>query len=183
MILATPFVDGRDPRRYAADMLANIIGGGTSSRLWQKVREQRGLAYSVGASAAMFMDCGIFSVFAATSPGQVDEVLDIVTDEMRAIVREGVTADEIQLVKDQTRASILLGLEDSAGRAASLAQSEMLHGRQISVEESLANLDGVTADQVKAVADEFFQTDKIAFAAIGDLVDLNVDRDRLAIKG
>lgn len=181
MILATPFVDGRDERRYAADMLANIIGGGTSSRLWQKVREQRGLAYSVGASAAMFNDCGIFSVFAATSPEQVDEVLDIVMDELRALVREGVTADEIQLVKDQTRASILLGLEDSAGRAASLAQSEMLHGRQISVEESLVNLDAITADQVKAVADEFFQTDKIAFAVIGDLADLKVDRSRLSI--
>ncbi len=181
MILATPFLNGRDPRRYAADMLANIIGGGTSSRLWQKVREQRGLAYSVGASAAMFNDCGIFSVFAATSPDQVDEVLDIVMDELRAIVRGGVTTDEIQLVKDQTRASILLDLEDSASRAASLAQSEMLHGRQISVEESLTNLDAVTADQVKALADEFFQTDKIAFAAIGDLNDLNIGRERLSV--
>ncbi len=181
VIIATPFVDGRDERRYAADMLANIIGGGTSSRLWQKVREQRGLAYSVGASAAMFNDCGIFSIFAATSPEQVDEVLDIVMDELRAIVQDGVATDEIQLVKDQTRASILLGLEDSAARAASLAQSEMLHGRQISVEESLANLDGVTADQVKAVADAFFQTEKIAFAAIGDLAGLKVDRKRLGL--
>ncbi len=181
VILATPFVDGRDERRYAADMLANIIGGGTSSRLWQKVREQRGLAYSVGASAAMFNDCGIFSVFAATSPEQVDEVLDIVMDELRSIVRDGVQADEIQLTKDQTRASILLSLEDSAGRAASLAQSEMLHGRQITVEESLVNLDAVTADQVKEVADEFFQSHKIAFAATGNLKDLKVDRDRLRI--
>ncbi len=181
LIISTPFVGGRDPRRYAADLLANIIGGGTSSRLWQKVREERGLAYSVGAGAAMFNDCGLFSVHAATSPEQVEEVLDIVLDEMRWIVRNGISAEELQLMKDQTRASVLLGLEDSAGRAASLAHSEMLHGRQISVEESLANLDAVNADEVQTLAEEFFTSDKIAFAAIGDLSDINITRERLSI--
>jgi predicted Zn-dependent peptidase len=181
MIVALPFVDARDERRYAADVLANVIGGGTSSRLWQKVREERGLAYSVGASAGMFNDCGIFSVFAATSPEQVGEVVDIVIDELRSIVSNGITPQELQLMKDQTRASILLGLEDSAARAATLAQSEMVHGRQISVEETLAKLDTVTIDDVHAVAEEFFQTEKIAFAAIGDLSELAVDRERLTL--
>jgi predicted Zn-dependent peptidase len=181
MILALPFVDARDERRYAADVLSNVIGGGTSSRLWQKVREERGLAYSVGASAGMFNDCGIFSVFAATSPEQVGEVVDIVTEEMRSVLLDGITAAELQLMKDQTRASILLGLEDSAARAATLAQSEMVHGRQIPVEETLANLDAVTIADVQAIAEEFFQTEKIAFAAIGDLSDLKVERERLSL--
>jgi predicted Zn-dependent peptidase len=181
LIIATPFIGGRDPRRYAADLLANIIGGGTSSRLWQKVREERGLAYSVGAGATMFNDCGLFSVHAATSPEQVEEVLDIVLDEMRWIVRNGISAEELQLMKDQTRASVLLGLEDSAGRAASLAHSEMLHGRQISVEESLANLDAVNADEVQHLAEEFFRSETIAFAAIGDLSDISITRDRLSV--
>ncbi|CAN5650529.1 pitrilysin family protein [soil metagenome] len=181
MILATPFVDGRDERRYAAELLANIIGGGTSSRLWQKVREERGLAYSVGSSAVMFSDCGIFSVFAGTSPDQVEEVLDIVLDEMRWIVRNGVSAGELQLMKDQTIASILLGLEDSAGRAGTLAHMELLHGRQIPVEESIERVDAVTAEEVHALAVEYFKTEKIAFVALGDLDKFDLSRERFEI--
>lgn len=181
VIIATPFVTARDERRYAADLLANIIGGGTSSRLWQKVREERGLAYSVGSSAVLFHDCGIFSVSAGTSPEQVDEVLDIVLDELRWIVRNGVTKDELQLMKEQTRASILLGLEDSAGRAATLAHMEMVHGKQIALEETLAKVEGVTIENIAELAGEFFRTEKIAFAAIGDLGNLHVTRDRLGI--
>ncbi len=181
MIIATPIVDGRDERRYAAELLANIIGGGTSSRLWQKVREERGLAYSVGSSAVMFRDCGIFSVFAGTSPEQVEEILDIVLDEMRWIVRNGVTTEELQLMKDQSVASILLGLEDSAGRAGTLAHMELLHGRQIPVEESIERVEAVTTDDVIALARDFFVTEKLAFAAIGDLDGLAIDRDRLSI--
>lgn len=181
LLMATPIVGARDPRRYAADLLANVLGGGTSSRLWQRVREDRGLAYSVGASNAMFADCGFLAVSAATSPEQIREVTEIVVDELGSIVRDGVTDQELNLMKDQTRASILLGLEDSASRAGTLAQCEMIHGRQIPVEETLANLEAVTTDDVSSVAAEFFRTDKIAFAALGDLEGLRVDRDDLAI--
>jgi predicted Zn-dependent peptidase len=181
MLLATPFVSGRDKRRYEADLLAQIVGGGTSSRLWQKIREERGLAYSVGASSIMFNDCGMFMVSAGTSPGQTLDVVDIAIGELRDVVTKGVTADELELAKQQTRASVLLSLEDSAGRAASLAQSEMLHGRQITLEESLRNVDAVTLDDVRNIAREFFRTELVAFAALGDLRELKVNRKRLAI--
>ena len=181
LIIATPMVTASDPRRYAADLLSNILGGGTSSRLWQKIREDRGLAYSVGASTAMYNDTGFFTVSAGTSPEQVEEVLDIVIDELRETVHNGVIQDELDLMKEQTRANVLLGLEDSAGRAGSLAQCEMVHGRQIRVEESLANLAAVTVDDIQQLAAECFQTDKIAFVALGDLDGLTVTRDRLAI--
>lgn len=181
LIIATPMVNARDPRRYAADLLSNILGGGTSSRLWQKVREERGLAYSVGASTGMYIDTGYFTVSAGTSPDQVDEVVNITIDEMRSTVRDGVTQNELDLMKDQTRASILLSLEDSASRAGSLAQSEMVHGRLIPVEETLANLDAVTADDVNAVAREFFQTGKIAFVAVGDLDKQGFAESRLVV--
>ena len=82
LLIATPFVDARNEKRYAADLLANILGGGTSSRLWQKVREEKGLAYSVGAGAAMYLDCGVFSIYAGTSPKQTEEVLDISIKEL-----------------------------------------------------------------------------------------------------
>lgn len=181
VIIATPLVGARDDRRYAADLLANIIGGGTSSRLWQKVREERGLAYSVGASAIMYQDCGMFSVFAGTSPDQVKEVVDLSIAEMREVVKNGVTQDELDLAKQQTTASILLGLEDSAARAATLAQSEMIHGRQIPLDETLENLNAVTTEDLQDIATEFFRTENIAFAALGDLKALKIDRETLSI--
>ena len=179
--IAAPFVGAMDERRYAADLLTSVLGGGTSSRLWQKVREERGLAYSVGASAAMFQDCGFFSIYAATSPKQTGEVLDIAIDEMRTLVREGVTNEELQLAKDQAVASILLGLEDSSVHAGTLARLEMVHGRQIPIDETLAKLEAVTPDEVQALAVEFFKTEKIAFAALGNLNGFKVERERLDV--
>lgn len=181
LIIATPFVSGRDKRRYEADILTQIIGGGMSSRLWQKIREERGLAYSVGASSIMFNDCGIFTVSAATSPQQTLDVVDITIAEMRDVVEHGVTADELELAKEQTRVSVLMSLEDSASRAASLAQSEMLHGRQITLEESLANVNAVMLDDVRNIAREFFRTEKIAFAALGNLNGMKITRKRLVV--
>lgn len=181
LIIATPFVSALSKKRYAADILTNIIGGGTSSRLWQKVREEKGLAYSVGASAALYQDCGIFSIYAGTSPKQTEEVLDIALDEMRWIVRNGITIEELVLMKEQSIASILLGLEDSATRAASLARLEMVHGRQISLDETIKNIEKVTVEEVQELAKEFFQTEKIAFGALGNLNGLKIKRERLEI--
>ncbi len=180
-IVALPFVGGADPLRYQADLLTNIIGGGTSSRLWQKIREERGLAYSVGASSVMYRDCGFFSMFAATSPKHFNEAVDISIAELRRVAADGVSQAEVELVKEQTRASILLGLEDSAGRAASLAHSEMLHGRQIAIEETLAGVEAVTAADLKKLARRYFKTGKITLTALGDLKGIKVSTDRLAI--
>ncbi|MBL8181164.1 MAG: insulinase family protein [Blastocatellia bacterium] len=174
LIIATPYPSATDERRYAADVVSNIIGGGTSSRLWQKVREERGLAYSVGASASLYQDCGVFSVYAGTSPEQTGEVVGLVLDEIRDVATNGVTADELELAKQQARASLLLSLEDSASRAAALAQCEMVHGRQISTEETLEKLDAVSLENCANIASEYFVNERIAFAAIGDLENENL---------
>lgn len=181
IVIATPFVDAQSERRYAADLLANILGGGTSSRLWQKIREEKGLAYSVGASAAMYLDCGVFSIYAGTSPHQTESVLDISIKELRDVVRNGVTNAELELMKEQSIASILLGLEDSATRAGTLARLEMVHGRQISIEETIEKIEAVTVEEIQEIAREFFQTEKIAFGALGNLNGLKVKRERLEI--
>jgi predicted Zn-dependent peptidase len=178
-ILATPFVGATDGRRYAADLLGTIIGGGTSSRLWQKVREERGLAYSIGAGAVMYQDTGVFSVSAATSPEQTREVVQLSLSEMRDIAANGVTDEELELAKQQAVSSVLLSLEDSASRAAALAQSEMIHRRQIGVDETLAGFAAVTRDDCHSLAAEFFRTECLAFAAVGNAVDL--DRSILVI--
>jgi predicted Zn-dependent peptidase len=181
LIIAAPLVSAIDDSRYAADLLANIIGGGTSSRLWQKVREERGLAYSVGASSISYQDCGLFSIFAATSVDQVREVVDVAIEELRGIVDAGVTGDELESARLQSIASILMSLEDSASRAATAAQSEIVHGRQISVDETLARIKEVTVDDLLALAREKFITDKMSFAALGDLRKLDLDRTALTI--
>ena len=181
LIVAAPFVAATSEKRYAADHLANILGGGTSSRLWQKVREEKGLAYSVGASAAMYQDCGVFSIYAGTSPKQTEDVLDISIAELRDVVKNGIAPEELELVKAQTVASILLGLEDSAARAGTLARLEMVHGRQISLEETLEKIEAVTVEEVREIAREFFQTEKIAFGALGNLNGLKITRGRLEI--
>lgn len=181
LIIATPFPDARDERRYAADLLANILGGGTSSRLWQKVREERGLAYNVGASSVTYLDAGLFSIGAATSPDQVKDVVELSIAEMKAVVADGITADELELSKQSSRTAILLSLEDSASRSAAIAQSEMTHGRQIPVEETLAKFDAVTLDDCQQLASEFFTTENIAFVALGDLPHVSIDRESLSI--
>ncbi|MGH9820698.1 MAG: M16 family metallopeptidase, partial [Pyrinomonadaceae bacterium] len=181
LLIATPFVSATDESRYAADLLANVIGGSNSSRLWQKIREERGLAYNVGASTIMFRDCGYFSIFAATSPEQTGDVVDIAIQELREVVKDGITTNELDLAKQQARASILLSMEDSASRAGALANLEMTFGRQISVEETLEKIEAVTTEEAHALAQEYFQSEKVAFAALGDLAKLKVDRSRLDV--
>lgn len=100
---------------------------------------------------------------------------------MGSVARKGVLREELKLVKQQAVASILLGLEDSASRAAALAHSELIHGRQISIEETLAKLEAVTIDEVQQLAKEFFHTENIAFAALGNLNGLKIKRERLSI--
>jgi predicted Zn-dependent peptidase len=180
-VLATPWIDARNERRYAAHLLENILGSGTSSRLWQTIRERYGLAYSVGASGVSFLDCGFFSVYAGTAPNQIGKAIDLSVAELKRIKREGVSGEEIELAKQQSVATILLGLEDSSNRAANLAQQEITFGKQISVEETLRKIEQVRAEEIRELAREFFQTERIALAALGNLNGLKIERERLDV--
>jgi predicted Zn-dependent peptidase len=181
LLLATPWSNALDEDRYAASLLGSVIGGGTSSRLWQSVREDRGLAYSVGAAASSFADVGVFQIYAGTSPEQVDEVLELSLAELRRTVREPVGCDELQLAKDQMIASILLGLESTSARAGTLARQEIIHGRRLAPEEIIRRIEAVTPEDLLEVARARFTTEQIAFGALGDLNGFKVDRARLEI--
>jgi len=181
LIIATPWPDARSDERYAASMLASIIGGGTSSRLWQSVREERGLAYSVGAGGSTFSDIGVFSIYAGTSPAHLDEVLDLSLKELRRAVREGVTSEELQLVKEQAISSVLLSLESSSARAGALARQEIIHGRRIPPDEIIARVEAVTPEDAQMVARKYFNSESVALAALGNLNGFKVDRSRLEI--
>jgi predicted Zn-dependent peptidase len=181
LVIAAPWPDARSGQRYAASLLASVMGGGTSSRLWQTVREERGLAYSVGAGGSTFSDVGVFTIYAGTSPEHLDEVVDLSMAELRRVVRESVSTEELKLVKDQAISSILLGLESSSARVSALARQEIIHGRRISPEEVIEKVEAVTPDDMQQVARQFFTAESLALGALGNLNGFRVDRSRLQI--
>ncbi|MEP6921393.1 MAG: pitrilysin family protein [bacterium] len=181
LIIAAPFPTALSNERYAASLLSSVIGGGTSSRLWQKIREERGLAYSVGAGAGTFSDVGVFTIYAGTSPEHLDEVVDLSLEEVRSVVAEIIPKEELTLAKDQAVSSILLGLESSSARASALARQEIIHQRRISPDEMIRNLEAVTAEEMQSVARKYFTTEKLALGALGNLNGFRVDRARLAV--
>jgi predicted Zn-dependent peptidase len=181
LIIAAPWPDAKDNDRYAASLLASVVGGGTSSRLWQTIREERGLAYSVGAGGSTFSDVGVFTIYAGTSPEHLDEVLDLSLAEMRRVVAESISDEELTLAKDQALSSILLGLESSSARVSALARQEIIHGRRISPQESIEKLEAVTPEDMQRVARKFFTSESLALGALGNLNGFRVDRSRLKI--
>ena len=181
LVLATPWPSALCEDRYAASLLGSVIGGGTSSRLWQKIREERGLAYSVGAAGSAFSDVGVFNVYAGTSPDQLDEVLELSLKELREVVRNSVTEEELRIAKDQAISSILLGLESSSARASTLARQEIVHGRRISPDEVIEKLRKTTVDELQEIARTYFKSETLALGALGNLNGFKVDRSRLAI--
>src|SRR5207244_6658620 len=138
-----------------------ILGGGTSSRLWQSIREERGLAYSIGAGGNTFSDIGMFAVYAGASPAHIDEVLDLSLKEIRNAVREPVTADELRLAKEQATSSVLLSLESSGARAGALARQEIIHGRRITPDEMLQRIDSLTTEDTLRFAQQCFTTTEL----------------------
>jgi predicted Zn-dependent peptidase len=181
LIIATPFPSARDEDRYASSLLGSVIGGGTSSRLWQRVREERGLAYSVGAVGSHFTDAGVFQIYAGTSPEHLDEVLDLSLAEMRRVLQEPVGDDELRLVKDQSVSSILLGLESTSARAGTLARQEIVHGRRIAPDQVIARIEAVTPEDLRRVASQFFKSGALALGALGSLNGFKVNRARLEV--
>jgi predicted Zn-dependent peptidase len=181
LIIASPWPSARSEDRFAASLLVSVIGGGTSSRLWQSIREERGLAYAVGAGASAFTDVGVFTIYAGTSPAQLDEVVDLSLRELRRVVRESVEEEELRLVKDQAISSILLGLESSSMRAAALARQEIIHGYRISPDEIIRRLEAVTPEELQRVARASFTSEALALAALGNLNGFRIDRARLEI--
>lgn len=181
LIIAAPWPTARSENRYAASLLASVIGGGTSSRLWQRIREERGLAYSVGAGGSTFSDVGVFTIYAGTSPGHLDEVFDLSLQELRRVVNESVSSAELKLAKEQAISSILLGLESSSSRASALARQEIIHHRRISPDEVVKQIEAVDCEELQQVARTFFTTENLALGALGNLNGFHVDRSRLEI--
>ena len=181
LIIAAPWPSATAKDRCVASMLGTIMGGSTSSRLWQSIREDRGLAYSIGAGGTTFRDVGIFSIYAGTSPAQMDEVFDLALSEMRRAVREPVTDDELTLAKQQAVSSVLLSLESSSTRVGALARQEIIHGRRITPDDIIQSINAVTREDTQRLAQTCFTTAALSVGALGNLNGFAVDRSRLEI--
>ena len=156
---------------YAVQILASILGGGMSSRLFQEIREKRGLCYSVYAFHWAFADSGIFGVAASTGEDEVTELLPVVLDELRRST-ETITDEEVVRVRNQIRAGLLMSLESPSSRAGQLARQQILWGRPIPLQETIERIDRITADRVKLIASQIFDTTKVSLAGIGPVARL-----------
>jgi predicted Zn-dependent peptidase len=141
-----------DERRWALSVLNHVLGGGLSSRLFQKVREERGLAYSVWSERAAYQDAGSLAVVVGTAPEHVDEVLRIVSGELELLAEHGITARELAVAKGNLRAELLLSGEDSGARMSRIGASQLLHGEVRTIDDILARIEAVDLDQVRAEA-------------------------------
>jgi len=167
-------------KRFAVAVFNTLLGGGTSSRLFQNVREQQGLAYSVFSDLSLYHDAGLLTVYAATSRENTEKVIRIVAEEFRRLKEEPVPADELRRVKDNLRGSLLLSLESSGARMSHVARQEIYFGQFHTTDELLAAVEAVTAEEVQALAQEFFRTEAIAAALVGSLDGFRLTRDLLA---
>ena len=152
LVLGVPALSRVDERRFALGVLNGVLGGGMSSRLFQEVREKRGLAYSVYSYAAHHAETGMFGVYAGCQPAKAAEVLDICRDQLDLVARGGITAEELSRGKGQLAGALVLGLEDTGSRMSRLGKAELVYGELLTVDELLARIDAVTLEQVRDVA-------------------------------
>jgi predicted Zn-dependent peptidase len=165
-VVGTPSLARNDPRRYALGVLNNIVGGGTSSRLFQEIRERRGLAYTIYSFTTQYVDTGYFAVAGGCMPDKIGDVLGICHDELAKLAATGLTLDELDRGKGQLRGSLVMGLEDAGARMTRIGKSELVPGGLQGIDESLAHIDAVTLDDVHEVAQQVF-TPAATLAVVG----------------
>jgi predicted Zn-dependent peptidase len=170
LVLGCEGVSRTDDRRFALGVLNAALGGGMSSRLFQEVREKRGLAYSVYSFASQHAETGLWGVYVGCLPAKADEVLAICQEEIAKVVTGGLTDAELERGKGQLRGSIVLGLEEPSSRMSRLGKAELVYPRLEPVEEILASIEAVTHDDVRRVAAEVLDLPK-ALAVVGPFDD------------
>ncbi|HWC76243.1 MAG TPA: pitrilysin family protein [Blastocatellia bacterium] len=166
--------------RYSVHLLNVILGGGMSSRLFQTIREEHGLAYAVYSGVNAYTDAGYLSMYAATSPEQIGDVIRLSVEQFGKFRDEPVSDAELQRAKDQLKVSIMLSLESTSARMSNVARQEIFFGRQFTLDEILERIDRVTADDVRRMAREIFGGKELAVTAIGQLADLDLQQLPLA---
>jgi predicted Zn-dependent peptidase len=167
--LGVPALPLTDDGRYIALILNTVLGGGMSSRLFQTIREERGMAYSIYSDLSPYRDTGALCVFAGTSVGKGLEAVELILEEFRKLKRDLLSEEELTRAKNQVKGNILLGLESSNSRMANLAHQEMYFHKFFSPEEIIARICEVDAGQVQAMAQRLLVPERIAVTLLGRL--------------
>jgi predicted Zn-dependent peptidase len=179
LCLGTPMIEAAHPLRLACYTLNVILGGSMSSRLFQNIREQQGLAYSIFSELNLYRDTGTLGIYAGTSPENGRRVLDCTLAELRRLREEPVPEDELRRAREHMKGSLLLSLESTTSRMSNLARQWMTHGRFFTLDELARAIDDVTADEIQQVAREYFQPGKIGLAAVGRVDSLGLSQGDL----
>jgi predicted Zn-dependent peptidase len=166
LVIGVPALDRDDDDRYALSVLNHVLGGGLSSRLFQEIREKRGLAYSVFSYRSSFEGAGELAVYAGTSPAHVHEVLDLVDVEFDRLGSRGITARELEVAKGHLVGTLVIGLEDSATRMSRIGRSMLIHGEVLNVEDVNARVNAVTLEDVARVASTVLSAERV-LAVVG----------------
>ncbi len=165
--------------RYVIYVLNTLLGGSMSSRLFQNIREKRGLAYSVGSGLSAYRDAGLFTIYAGCSNEAVSEVIDLCVEELRNVKSAPVPEAELQRSKDHLKGSLMLSLENTASRMSHLARQEIYFDRQFGLDETLSGIERVTQDDVQRVAADLFRNGSLAATVLGNVNGLQIPVERL----
>jgi predicted Zn-dependent peptidase len=168
--------------RYSSYVLNTLLGGSMSSRLFQNVREKRGLAYAVFSGLSAYRDAGNFTVYAGCSNEAVSEVIDLVVEELRAVRQAPVPDAELRRAKDHLKGSLMLSLENTASRMSHIARQEIYFDRQFGLDETLQGIERVTSAEVQRVATDLFRNASVSATVLGNVNGLKVPRERLDLE-
>jgi predicted Zn-dependent peptidase len=179
LCLGVPARPLADESRYISLLLNTVLGGGMSSRLFQTVREENGLAYSIYSDLSPYRDTGSLCVFAGTSSEKALKLIELVMQQLKLLKDQPIEADELRRAKDQLKGNLLLSLESSGSRMSNLARQQMYFNYFFGPDEILAKVEEVTVDQVQTMAQSLFETDRVALTMLGRLDGIKVERAQL----
>ena len=179
LCLGVPAPPIGDESRYTTLLLNTILGGGMSSRLFQTVREERGLVYAIYSDLAPYRDTGSLCVYAGTSADRALQVIDLIMEEFRRLKTEPLQPGELRRAQDQLKGNLLLSLESSMSRMSNLARQQMYFERFFGLDEILDRVEAVTEEEVMAMATELFKPDQVALTLLGRLDGLHLHRNQL----
>src|SRR5215470_17028799 len=168
-----------DEKRYVSYVLNTVLGGGMSSRLFQKVREEQGLVYSIYSDLNPYRDTGCMAIYAGTSVESVRKVVDHILAEFRELKTGPIPEDELRRAKDQLKGGLMLSLESSISRMSNLARQEMYFERFFTLDETIEQIESVTLEELLEMSSQLFQSDKIAVTVLGNLDGLKLSREQL----
>ncbi|MGV8079012.1 MAG: M16 family metallopeptidase [Syntrophales bacterium] len=167
VIVGTPAPSSVNPRRYAGFLMNAVLGGSMSSRLFQEIREKRGLAYAVHSYLTPYLDAGMLGIYVGTSDDKVREVVGVILDEMLRLTNEPLTEQELRGAKELIKGNFLLSMESTDNHMTRLAKNEICFARQIPIEETVSAIDAVESQDVLTLAQELFNPDQVSVAATG----------------